>query len=55
MSGYKFNDGWYQGIQYFQSQSGRGIFLSLLALYPDERFTDPNKEKENRKWTLVNT
>jgi len=55
MSGYKFNDGWYQGNQYFQSQPGRGCFVPLLELLPDKRFTDPNKEKENCKWTLVNT
>jgi len=55
MSGYKFNDGWYQEIQYFQSQPGRGYFVPLLGLHPDKRFTDLNEKKENRKWTLVNT
>ena len=33
----KYSDGWYQGVQYFQSGVKKGHFLPLVALHPDQR------------------
>lgn len=30
----------YEGVRYFKSRAGRGIFVKMLALRPDRRFTD---------------
>ena len=37
---YNYNDGMYEGVQYFQSHAGRGKFVRLLELQPDKRFMD---------------
>ena len=42
------HDGKWNGIQYFESQKGRGLFLPLSKLKPDQRFGYVGKREQQQ-------
>lgn len=46
------HDGVWKGIHLFESRKGRGLFLPLMKLKPDQRFGDTVKKEQQHNCKL---